>query len=593
MAQDTICRRFLEVSSRDSTRPAIVFSRKGKWIEQTWSNYRNVVEEVSLGLRALGVQQQDRVGILANTRPEWAYCDMGILCLGAITVPIYHSSTSEDVAHILINSQCKILICENQILFKKFSEVRAQTKVQKVICIDFDPDKISDPDVLSFEKLQELGTKEIKLNPLTFQERAKKVVLADIASIVYTSGTTGIPKGVVLTHAQVMSEVVDIFPLLGISAKDRTLTFLPFTHILGRIELWGHTTIGYTMCYAESIDRIRDNFAKTKPTVMVAVPRIFEKIYGAILLQAETSKIEKKIFSWAVSVGSQVSICKLERRPIPISVALQYQLAKKLVFNKINHGLGGCLRFVFSGGAPLAQNISEFFHAVGLTLLEGYGLTETTAAITVNTPFDYKFGTVGKPIGDVKLKIAADGEILIQSKKVMKEYYLDPEATRDAFEDGWFKTGDIGEFTSDGFLRITDRKKDLIKSAGGKFIAPQKIESLLKQSEFISNVHIHGDQQKYIVALLTLDSQTAKRFAETNDISYKDYSSLVSNPKIREHVHELVSEANSYLASYETIKHFEILDHEFSIENGELTPSLKVKRKFVDLKYKNLIASMY
>ena len=400
MAQDTICRRFLEVCSRDSSRPAIVFPRKGKWIEQTWSNYKSVVEEVGLGLRSLGVQAHDRVAILANTRPEWAYCDMGILCLGAVTVPIYHSSTTEDIAHILINSESKIVICENLLLYKKLSEIRAKTKIQKIICIDFDPEKMNDSEVYSFEKLQEFGAKEIKANPLAFQESSKKVNLDGIATIVYTSGTTGIPKGVVLTHTQIMSEVGDIFPLLGISAKDRTLTFLPFTHILGRIELWGHTIIGYTMCYAESIDRIRDNFAKTKPTVMVAVPRIFEKIYGAIQLQAETSKIEKKLFNWAVSVGSQVSRCKLERRALPIAVALQYQIAKKLVFNKINHGLGGNLRFVFSGGAPLNPNIAEFFHAVGLTLLEGYGLTETTAAITVNTPFDYKFGTVGKAIGD-------------------------------------------------------------------------------------------------------------------------------------------------------------------------------------------------
>ena len=326
---------------------------------------------------------------------------------------------------------------------------------------------------------------------------------------------------------------------------------------------------------------------------MVAVPRIFEKIYAAIQLKAETSKIERNVFKWAVSVGSQVSRCKLERRPLPIAVALQYQLAKKLVFDKINQGLGGSLRFVFSGGAPLNQNIAEFFHAVGLTLLEGYGLTETTAAVTVNTPFDYRFGTVGKPIGDVKLKIAADGEILVQSKKVMREYYLDEKSTAEAFEDGWFKTGDIGEFTPDGFLKITDRKKDLIKSAGGKYVAPQKLEGLLKESDFIANVHIHGDQKKYLVALITLDTQATKHFAEMNDISYKDFASLVLNPKIREHVHELVSEANSRLASYETIKNFEILDHEFSVESGELTPSLKVKRKFVDAKYKDLIAAMY
>lgn len=593
MAHDTICKRFLDISTREAKRTAIVFPRKSKWIEQSWSNYRQVVEEVSGGLISLGVSAKDRVAILANTRAEWAYSDMAILCIGAVSVPIYHSSTPEDVAHILENSGAKILICENHNLLKKYYEIADQVRVEKVICIDFDPEKIKDDQILSFEKLQELGTKIFKAHPNFFAEAAKKVVLDDTASLIYTSGTTGIPKGVVITHLQVMSEVVDTFPLLGITAKDRTLTFLPFTHVLGRIELWGHTIIGYTMCFAESIERLKDNFDKTHPTVMVAVPRVFEKLYAGIQLQTEMSKIRKKVFDWAVSVGRQVSQYKIERRTLPIEVALQYQLAKKLVFDKIKTGFGGQLRFVVSGGGALNQNIAEFFHAIGVTILEGYGLTETTGAVTVNTPFNYKFGSVGKPIGDVRIKINDDGEVLVQSKKVMKEYYKDPEGTRLAIHDGWFYTGDIGELTSDGFLTITDRKKDLIKSAGGKFIAPQKIETLLKKNDFISNVHIHGDQKKYVVALFTLDPAATKHFAESSDISYKDFASLIKNPKIREHVREIVSEANSHLASYESVKNFEILDHDFTIESGELTPSLKVKRKFVDEKYHEMIDRLY
>jgi long-chain acyl-CoA synthetase len=325
----------------------------------------------------------------------------------------------------------------------------------------------------------------------------------------------------------------------------------------------------------------------------MTVPRIFEKIYNGILAQAEISPIRSRVFHWAISVGREISKYKVEKQPVPMELAVRYQLARKLVFNAITERLGGELRFAICGGAPLSRPIAEFFHAAGILILEGYGMTETTAAVAVNTPFDYRFGTVGKGIGDAKFKIAEDGEILVHSKKVMKCYHNDSDATAAVLEDGWLHTGDIGEISPEGYLRITDRKKDLIKTAGGKYVAPQRLEGLLKTNRFISQVHVHGDQRKYVVALLTLNFDQVERFATENDISWKDRESLIENPKVKELVRKAVADANSHLASFESIKNFAILPRDFTIESGELTHSLKVKRKVVDQNYASLIEHLY
>jgi long-chain acyl-CoA synthetase len=363
--------------------------------------------------------------------------------------------------------------------------------------------------------------------------------------------------------------------------------------VLGRIEIWGHAIIGHTLAFAESIEKLRDNLLEVKPTLMISVPRVFEKIYSGILSQAEVSPLRSRVFQWALSVGREISRCKIEKKSVPVDLALRYRVAKKLVFDAISERLGGRLRFAISGGAPLSPSIAEFFHSTGLLILEGYGLTETTAAIAVNTPFDYRFGTVGKPIGDVRFKIADDGEILVHSKKVMKEYHKNPDETARVLRDGWFHTGDIGEISEDGYLRITDRKKDLLKTAGGKYVAPQRLEGLLKTNRFISQVHIHGDQRKYVVALVTLNMPEVEKFSAENGIPNQDPAKLVQHPKIRELARKAIAEANSHLASFESIKNFAILPSEFTIESGELTPSLKIKRKVVEQNYADLIQSLY
>jgi long-chain acyl-CoA synthetase len=360
------------------------------------------------------------------------------------------------------------------------------------------------------------------------------------------------------------------------------------------VELWGHVHVGWMMGYAESIDRIKNGLMEIRPTFLVAVPRIFEKVYNGIVSKAEAQKTKKKIFQWALKVGLQVSDAKSSKRSIPLPLLVEYQLARKLVFDKLIEGLGGRLRFAFSGGAPLSKEIARFFHAANIYLLEGYGLTETTAGIFVNSLYDYRFGTVGKPIGDTRVKIAEDGEILVNSKKVMIGYYKNDSATREVLsDDGWFATGDIGELTPDGFLRITDRKKDLIKTAGGKFVAPQKLENLLKLNKYISNVLIHGDKRKYVIALVTLNFDEINRLAAENGITTRDHAQLVKQNVVKEAIRQAVADVNAQLASYESIKAFEILPEDFTIDSGELTPSLKVRRKFCDKKYASVIDRLY
>lgn len=594
----TICDKFIQTVRKKAKNTAIQYKRGGNWIDLTWADYKELVEVVAAGLQVFGVRKGDRVAIISRTRYEWAVCDLAILGLGGVTVPVYPNSRPEDIAFILEDSEPKIVICEDLSVAKTVADLAKEARnLERILYIDHlkrgkEIPSITRP-VTSWLELQQQGEEALKKSPTLYELAVGALEPQDVATIIYTSGTTGRPQGVVHTHTQILSEVSDAFPLLGVTARDRSLTFLPFAHVLGRIEIFGHALIGYTMAFAQDIERLSSDLIEAKPTIMVAVPRVFEKFYSAILAQAEISRVKKRVFDWALSIGREVSQHKIAKQPLPVELALKYQVAHRLVFKKILARFGGQMRFAVSGGAPLNPAIAEFFHAIGLLILEGYGLTETMAAITVNTPFDYKFGSVGKPIGDVRLKIADDGEILVQSKKVMKEYHRDPEATAKAIRDGWFHTGDIGEISSDGFLKILDRKKDLIKTAGGKYVAPQRLEALLMTKPLISQVHIHGDQRKFVVALITLNQEAARKFAEENKITYTSPEALAEAPKIREHVRKAVAEANAQLASFETIKNFAILPREFSIESGELTPSLKIKRKVVDEKYRDLIDSLY
>ncbi len=535
-----------------------------------------------MSLASLGIQKGDRVAVLANTRFEWAAMDFGILGIGAVTVPIYQSNKPEEVEWILKHAEPRVLVVEDQSQLRKWEVIAKRCKsVEHVVCMDpgrEGVDGVSSPcPVSGWEHFLGFGLNKFGASSSYFKDQAKAVGLNDLASIVYTSGTTGEPKGAMLTHTQIMSEVEDVCRAFPISPMDSTLCFLPFAHVMGRIELWLHMYLGFTMSFAESIDRLRTNLAEVKPTVMMGVPRIFEKIYAGLLAQIEGHPIRKQVFTL------------LSGRPS----LLPRLAADVLIYRKLREGLGGNLRFVVSGGAPLEKKLADFFSQAGLLLLEGYGLTETTAAICVNTPGAFEFGTVGKPLPDVEIKLAEDGEILVKSKKVMTGYFKDDAATASAFKDGYFCTGDIGQFSERGHLRITDRKKDLIKTSGGKYVAPQKLEGLLKLNPLISHALIHGDRRKYIVALITLNEGYVKTMAKEKNWPFRDFKSLIQHTDVKELVRKEIAQVNKNLSSFETIKNFAILPDDFSVERGELTPSLKVKRRVVDERYKTVIEELY
>ncbi len=589
---NTILQTLLDMPKRPSHHVAVRIKERGAWKSFSWQEYYDQILKATSTFIELGVKAQDKVAIMSNTRWDWAVCDMAVMAAQGIVVPIYPNSTAEEVEFILNNCEAQIFICENKSSLSIWRKIRDRCpQVKTVIC--FETDRPEDQSIQLWSRLLTEGEIHLDKNKKKFESNCRKANKADWATIVYSSGTTGQPKGIVLTHEQIYSEVSEAFPSCGVTPADSTLTFLPFAHVLGRIEHWGHIFIGFTMAYAESIEKLRYNLPEIKPTIMVAVPRIFEKVYSQILSQVETQPIKKTIFKWALDIGKKVSYLKLTRQAIPLSLLAEYEAARRLVLNKVTNTFGGRLRFAISGGAPISSELAQFFHAAGILILEGYGLSETTGAIAVNTPYNYKFGSVGRPIGDAQFKIADDGELLVKSKKVMIEYYKNPAATEAALKDGWFATGDIGQILSNGDLQITDRKKDLIKTAGGKYVAPQKIEGLLKSNPLIAHALVHGDQKKYIVCLVTLDKIYLERWAKEKSWSYNQWTDLTAQPEVQQVIKETFQEVNSQLASYESIKNFKILPTEFTVEAGELTPSLKIKRKLLDEKYRSEIEFLY
>jgi long-chain acyl-CoA synthetase len=599
MADDTLARMFWGRVARGGDRPAQRVKRGGSWVDVTWRSLGEEVREVALGLMALGRGPGDAVGLLSQSRAEWVRADFAIFSAGARTIPIYPSYPAEEIGYIVRDAGVRTVIVEDPgQLAKALEAADGLAAVDSIVLIEGDPPAggvARGPRVVSWAGLRALGRERRGELADRLDAAMAAVSPEDVATIVYTSGTTGHPKGVVQTHGNHLGALRAVSGVLGIREGDVHLLFLPLAHSFARLESFMGIHAGLVTAFAESIDRLADNLREVSPDFICSVPRVFEKVYAKILSGVEAgSAVKKRIFYWALGVGRRASALDRQGQPRPAVLAAAHALAHRLVFRKLHDALGGRLRFCISGGAPLGRDIAEFFHAVGILILEGYGLTETCPILAVNRPDRYRFGTVGPAVPSVELKIAEDGEILGRGPNVAKGYHARPQETAEAFEpDGWFHTGDIGEIDADGFLRITDRKKDLIKTAGGSYVAPQHIEALLKRDRFVSQALVYGDRRPYPVALITLSAEELDRFARRAGLGDRPMAALVQNPAVVERVRAIVEAANTELASYARVKRFAVLPHDWSLDGGQLTPTLKVKRKVVSASHAELIESLY
>ncbi len=566
------------------------YNEKGERESVIWSQYYDQVRQVSKSLMALGVNKGDKVNILSYTCYKWVLTDAGITTAGAISVGIYQSLLAKDVQYIVDHSDAVVLFVEDKNQLNKILSIRDQIpKIRKVIL--FKGDHAGDDWILSYDQFLLLGK---NVTDQELQARINQTAPQDEAAIVYTSGTTGVPKGAVLTHDNIIFTSKALLECGDVCEDDQTFLFLPLAHVFARLCVFGALISGAATTFATSMDTLVDELKKTQPHWFASVPRIYEKVYSKVVSGAEAKGgAALKIFNWACAVGNEVSDCKLNKQPIPLMTGLKYKIATKLVFSKLQAALGGRVRWAASGAAPLNPTIAKFFHAAGILIAEGIGMTENTSFTNVNRIDNYRFGWVGLPAPGVEQKIDSDGEVLFRGRNVMKEYYKMPKETAETISaDGWLRTGDLGEIDDQGFLKITGRKKDLIITAGGKNIAPSAIEGTIATSKYIAQVCVIGDKRNYLSALVTLDQENVKAYAADNNIAYNSFDDLMTNEKIVQLIEGEVARKNKEFASFETIKKISIVP-EFTIDNGLLTPTLKLKRNVAVKKYEKEIEAMY
>ncbi len=582
---------------RWADQPCLQTKRAGTYHSITWSAFYDQLFRVARALVANGLAPGDRAAILSHTRFEWAVTDGAILTAGGINVPLYPTLTRREVGSLLERSGARVLFVSDPEQVEKCAPLLDEVPgLERMVVFEAPAAAAADdPRIVSLDGFEgDAG----QVDPTEIDRRLDAVGEDDVATILFTSGTTGEPKGVPLTHRNILSNVEASLAHFEIGPGDLSLAHLPLAHILERMAgyylmLWS----GATIAYAESIQTVAQDMAQVSPTIAVTVPRIFEKVYAGIQNKAaEAPGPVRALTFWALGVARKVGEFQAHGQPLPGGLKLQYAVADKLVYAKVRAKLGGRIRFFISGGAPLSPELGKFFNAIGVRIYEGYGLTETSPVIAVNTPAANRVGTVGRPLQNLEVRIADDGEILVKGPSVFSGYYNNEQATREVFtDDGFFMTGDIGEIDADGFLKITDRKKDLIVTAAGKNVAPQKIENILKLSKYIADVMLYGDRKKFISALIVPDPEWLARYAEWKKIPGGSVEEWIAHPQVVSYYERLVDElqTRAELASYEQVKKFVLLPHEFSADDGEVTPTMKMKRKAITAHYQDRLDALY
>lgn len=576
-------------------RTALLDKKGGNWREISWKEFGEKVLHAACGLKALGIGRGERVAIFAENRVEWTYADLAILAIGAVSVPIYATSSAEQVRYILEHSSARAIFINSPEQSEKVRSIRRELPdLLKVIC--FNEGMGNDHCDLDFLQLMELGREHREKEHLKLADLCRDLKQDDLNAIMYTSGTTGPPKGCMLTHGNIIYVCQSVSMILPVEEDDLILSFLPLAHAMERhggqfLSIY----LGLPTAYSASLDTVRSDLVEVRPTWTRAVPRFFEKAYNRVQVAVQDySPVKKAIFNWALEVGKASNIYRQDGKPLPAGLAVKYRIADALVYRKIKALMGGRMRFFISGGAPLAKEIIEFFTSLGILVAEAYGLTECTVVCSGNRLEKYRFGTVGYPIPGAEIKIADDGEILIRTPGVLKGYFRDEEATRKAIdEEGWFYSGDIGYFNDEGFLVISDRKKDMIITAGGKNITPQNIENALKTHPLISQVLVYGDNRPYLVALITLDEEALPEQASRFGIDLNETDKPSENPVLLKVLEDYIADKNSEFSRAENIRKFKVLDEDFSQDLGEITPTQKVKRKAITQRYSSIIEALY
>lgn len=597
-ALDTVPKLFHAQVNRFRDRVAMREKVLGVWHEISWNEYREHVHVVAMALLSLGIQRGDAVSILSSNVPEWLYCDIATLSLGCITVGIYTTNSPEEVAYIVSHSESRVLFVEDEEQLDKWLQTREDIPQLKIVVV-YDMKGLrhfQDPLVMSFDEILELGREEVAKNSGLFDEIWPKVRPEDPALIVYTSGTTGAPKGAVISHHNITWTNRSLVEANDAYEGDEILSFLPLCHVAERnITTFSSMTCGWVINFSENLETVPENIREVSPHTFFAVPRYWEKFYSSIILQMkESTWLEKLVFSWAIRVGDVVSTLRLDKKEIPFLWKAQYALAEFLVFRNLKQMLGlDRGEYMLSGGAPIAPGILKFFHSVGLPIREVYGQTEDTGPTSIHQGDDIKLGTVGKPMPGIEVKIADDGEILVRGPNVFQGYYKDPALTAEYIRDGWLHSGDVGEFDDEGNLKITDRKKDIIITSGGKNVTPQYIENKLKFSPYINDAVIIGDERKYLTALIMIDKENVTQHAQDNRIPFTTYKSLCQREEIIDLIQKEVDSVNRTLAQVEAIKKFRLITVELTSEDAEMTATMKLKRKYVSERFKDLIEDMY